>query len=571
MGHARRTSGRRMRAAALAVGVVATLGLASAAHAATVTVTETVDWNDGHACIDASGCTLRNAIAIANATPGTTILVPPGRYLVTGSALVLSGDDTTIQGTGDTQTATIISGFSDSDRRTLYVTGAGIELDNLALTDGTAPTLGGRLDPGNGGNLVFRPTSSSATLILSEVTVAGGTASGYGGGIFVVGGTLALLDSIVHTNSAASGAGLFAGGGQVVVDGSTFTRNTGSGAGPNGGAVAVNGASAAIINSTLYANSAVGGIGGAIALINNAGATLLNATIARNQSTGTQDVAVGSYSGLTAVNTTIGVPGAGGTVSGLAADSDHACGIHDGGTMTATIADDHSLSSDTSCGFSVAHGSIVGADPMFLALGDYGGPTPTLAYGPTSPLIDAGNSNPAVCPEIDQRYAPRPYGNGCDIGALESPYPLADPGSGSGSGGTPGGGGGGGGSSSSATSATPTAPTEAPAPAPTATPSPAPVTTPAPPVVAPAKTTVLSRTGRLVVLAKLPGTPAGRVTLTWTVRKGDRVHRGTAQVTAVAGTVARTLSLPRALRGGRLVRVVATWTTKDGKAHRLVL
>ena len=56
--------------------------------------------------------------------------------------------------------------------------------------------------------------------------------------------------------------------------------------------------------------------------------------------------------------------------------------------------------------------------PLLAPLGDYGGPTQTMALLPGSPAINAGVAVPGVT--TDQRGVPRPQGNAPDIGAFES-------------------------------------------------------------------------------------------------------------------------------------------------------
>jgi chitodextrinase len=77
--------------------------------------------------------------------------------------------------------------------------------------------------------------------------------------------------------------------------------------------------------------------------------------------------------------------------------------------------------------------TVIGADPLLGALGDYGGATETIPLLPGSSAIDAGNDT--LCPATDQRGVARPQGVHCDIGAFEKEQmtpannvPLANPG-----------------------------------------------------------------------------------------------------------------------------------------------
>jgi len=90
------------------------------------------------------------------------------------------------------------------------------------------------------------------------------------------------------------------------------------------------------------------------------------------------------------------------------------------------------ISSDDTCGFSPANGSMPNTDPLLGPLQDNGGLTWTHALLWGSPAIDAGDN--AQCPPTDQRGITRPFdGNWdglavCDIGSFEvnellySPY-----------------------------------------------------------------------------------------------------------------------------------------------------
>jgi hypothetical protein len=59
-------------------------------------------------------------------------------------------------------------------------------------------------------------------------------------------------------------------------------------------------------------------------------------------------------------------------------------------------------------------------DALLAPLGNYGGPTQTMALLPGSPAIDAGSSSVPGAPSADQRGVSRPQGSAYDIGAFES-------------------------------------------------------------------------------------------------------------------------------------------------------
>jgi CSLREA domain-containing protein len=91
----------------------------------------------------------------------------------------------------------------------------------------------------------------------------------------------------------------------------------------------------------------------------------------------------------------------------------------------------HNISSDSTCNFDPANGSMPGTNPLLGPLSDNGGPTMTHALLFLSPAIDSADD--AQCPPIDQRLMPRPKdgdGDGVassDIGAYELQAPITLP------------------------------------------------------------------------------------------------------------------------------------------------
>ena len=249
----------------------------------------------------------------------------------------------------------------------------------------------GGVNPIASGNARGGAIFTSDLLRLNESTLSGNAAYGAAGGLASIsgpfpgypayGGAIYSAGSLYLTNNTLT-ANVAAGGAQP---GSPFPPGPSSAGGDAyGGGLCQTGGTAFLLNDTLDANVARGGTGypdgnsygGGLA--NQAGAvTLLNTIVANSPS-----------------------------------------GSNGFGTLTDA---GHNLSSDASCSFANA-GSLNNTDPKLGPLGDYGGPTPTMALLSGSPAIDGGDD--AACPATDQRGRDRPYGVACDIGAFESSPPF---------------------------------------------------------------------------------------------------------------------------------------------------
>jgi hypothetical protein len=171
------------------------LAAATPASAATIHVTSMADSGPG---------TLRNAIATAS--PGSTIIVPPGTIKLTSAQLDVT-KKLEIDGAG--AGATTVSG--NDARRVFSLAGAvGVKITKLAIVHGRVAQVAGNLSGGG----VTIDAASSLTLdsarvtdnvvdVSGDATHPGGIANG--GGIFNA-GTLTVVRSAVDRNTANANA-----------------------------------------------------------------------------------------------------------------------------------------------------------------------------------------------------------------------------------------------------------------------------------------------------------------------------------------------------------------------------
>jgi CSLREA domain-containing protein len=190
--------------------------------ATTLNVTKTADTNDG---VCNSDCSLREAVAVANATPSgsgnpVTINIPPGTYnlslgqITLGSStsynIVLHGTDpnpanTVIQQDGKNIAFVVIS----------YIFDLNISFENLTITGGFASvdSFGGAAIQAGGQNQVLNVTNC---IIRNNINVA--SAAGGGGIAMIGGGNLNVSNSIFENNKVehiTGPAGTYAVGGAI--------------------------------------------------------------------------------------------------------------------------------------------------------------------------------------------------------------------------------------------------------------------------------------------------------------------------------------------------------------------
>lgn len=239
---------------------------AGSAHAATITVNSLADTTTSG---DAQ-CTLREALANANANTDTTsgdcvagsgadtinLTALAGTITLGGTQLPVA-DSATITGPGSA-TLTI---DTVNTSRVFYIYNNAVALNvtisGLTITRGKA---------GNGGNIV----SKGENLTLNNVAVTGGSATGVGGGIANLSGSLNIQSSTISGNTAqatSGGGGIYNVGGALTINNSTVSSNSSTALSGRGGGISILSTTqpTSITNSQITNNSS-SGKAGALAL-----------------------------------------------------------------------------------------------------------------------------------------------------------------------------------------------------------------------------------------------------------------------------------------------------------------
>ena len=311
---------------------------------------------------------------------------------------------------------------------------------------------------------------TDVTASISGLTIAGGNAgSGSGGGIDNS-GTLTVSGSTFTTNSASDGGGMF-NSGTATVSGSTFTGNfaiirdgggiynsgtatvtvsdstfTTNSAFFGGGGGIDNYGTATVSDSTFTGNSAINGYGGGI--YNGGTATVSGSTFASNSAvynsakppftgygggiynsgTATVTVSDSTFTGNSAHEAGGGFDNSGtATVSDSTFTSNSTLygnggGIWNYGTATLynTIVAGQTGGGDVSGSYSGSN-NLIGGNPLLAPLGDYGGPTQTMALLPGSPAIDAGGAVTTLSAAVDNSSPSISVTNGSVFAASSLP------------------------------------------------------------------------------------------------------------------------------------------------------
>lgn len=259
---------------------------------------------------------------------------------------------------------------------------------------------------------------------ISDSKVSGNTSTGVGGGLYVSYAPMTMQRTVVSGNTASGVGGglalknnLYQGTGGATIQNSTFSGNTTPGYG--GGIAAFNDGnlSVALTNVTISGNTTTAKGGGLYSSVGYVGAAM-------PRGTGT----------LTIESSTIAGNGAATGGGVVAAAKGNNITLHDSiiANNTATTADadvngtfvaNYNFIKDATGATLNGGNNTIGVDPALGPLTVNGGPTPTLLPTLGSPVIDAGDPFFAPPPSTDQRGLPRVAGVHIDIGAVERQTP----------------------------------------------------------------------------------------------------------------------------------------------------
>jgi predicted outer membrane repeat protein len=374
------------------------------AYVVTVNTDESSGNGDASNCVatglggDNSNCSLRDAVAAANALTGVTTNISfdpalmagattanPVTILIAQSTPITISQNVNIMGPG-ANLLTVEGGttpLSTNNHAVFQQTGGNVLLSGMTVANGY-----GTINNGNGGAI---SASGPGTLTVANSNFSGNYGYSSGGAIFTQ-TALTVSNSTFSTNQVGNGGGgaIFAQS-TLTVSNSTFYLNQ---APKTGGAIHGSG-STTVVNSTFYKNSNPLVNGGAA--IYSGGALTVSNSIFNDQDSG------------------------GGSVTSTG-----------GGSFNSNIVYGHD-SVSCSGGNGCNNSNQITANPQLsTTLGYYGGPTQTLLPLPGSSAICAGvqptlNGNAL---STDQRGVPISgvrYGQSAcyDIGAVQTNYALS--------------------------------------------------------------------------------------------------------------------------------------------------
>jgi streptogramin lyase len=305
---------------------------------------------------------------------------------------------------------------------------------------GTTDALGGGVFD-NGGAVTLDNVVLQNNLARGGNALYNGDAPGFssrGGGLYSTGGSLTISNSTMDANAASGGTGAYDDYDACISD-CSFPGGTGGAS--QGGGLYVGGSTLTLINSTIAANTlhggtgggsryGIGGAGGAaqgsgLWLATGATAHVSFNTIATNQATGGSHGS-GPYGYLASGPATGGGLYNQATLQTsdtiLARNTVTGPGTNTSPDLAGNLGSlGYNLIGNSQGGTGFDLSDLLGVDPRLGPLQDNGGPTPTMALLPDSPAIDAGDPNFVGPPDWDQRGEgfPRISNGRVDIGAFE--------------------------------------------------------------------------------------------------------------------------------------------------------
>jgi len=416
------------------LSLFAVIAIASRAGAEMFQVTVPTDGGDG---VCDQNCSLREALAAANALPdGDEILVPAGVYELSAGVLRIEADvaihgaRSGELGAGDGETVVDAGGAS---RVFEVATGVGALLRGLTVRGGTASNGGGIL---NDGILEIREARVTENRAFGTVIGACHQTAppvfqclqqdGMGGGVYNR-GELVVRDSTVDGNFAVNDNNKCFISPSMLAWTPCITLQQGGGIANDGLLTVVNSTvsgNGAFDDSVIYfpdfgyaSGSGCGGI------LSSGTLVLRNGTVTDNTA-GDDGAGLCSLGEVSFSNTIVAL-----NRLGTFHPEGWECRLEGSVSANAhnlewSFADEEGVEVQPSCGFSGS--DLLGVDPRLGPLADNGGATPTHALLAGSMAIDAGSADPpgsggTSCEATDQRGVPRPQGERCDIGAYEAP------------------------------------------------------------------------------------------------------------------------------------------------------
>lgn len=351
---------------------------------------------------------------------------PPAQLTIQDSTInsnVTEDPPTTTHGGGiyvETGGLTLINSHVDGNRAgpvggSTQSSGGGIYVEELGVVTGatnvtfTSSTVDNNQSNRWGGGMFRRQAGQLNT---HDTSVSGNLSDVSGGGFFLVGAEVSLVETVVADNNAPAGGGIqYVRFFDIITGSLTLTRSTVSGnsaTGATGGGINVgdDGFETPILieNSTISGNSATTS-GGGISMLFGGALTLNHASLANNS----------APSGANLSHDISGVLGSLSVTASFFAwpNGGQNCDLGGGAPSSGGF----SFADDASCALGPSD-LVAMVDPELGPLTDNGGPTQTHLPSMTSPV--AGLVPVISCTlAVDQRNIARPQGSVCEAGAVE--------------------------------------------------------------------------------------------------------------------------------------------------------